>query len=135
MVHTQPVELMLEVGFEDADEDQLDHLTRQFLGDLRDLDIESARLVKRGPAPAGTKTIDASTLGAIALVVLPTVLPKLIDFAQSWMLRKQGRSIKFKGSIGGPDIEFEGSPEDFKAFLINARISLVDKQTNSQGLK
>ena len=135
MGHAESVKLRLEIGSDEADADQLDHLTRQFLSELRELEIESAQLVKDGSPPVGTKAIDASTLGAIALVVLPTVLPKLIDFAQSWVLRKQGRSIKFKGSIGGPDIEFEGSPEDFKAFLTNARISLVDKQTNSQGLE
>jgi hypothetical protein len=123
MVNTQVAELRLEIGLEGSDAEQLDHVTRQLLSEVRDLEIESAELVKGGDAPEGAKAIDPATLGAIALVALPAVLPKLIDFLQSWVMRQHGRSVKFKGKISDRDIEFEGSLKDLKTLLADTSAS------------
>jgi hypothetical protein len=123
MVETQAAEFMLQVSLEGSDAEQLDHVTRQLLNEVRDLEIESAELVKGGAAPQGAKAIDPATLGAIALVALPTVLPKLIDFLQSWVMRQHGRTVKFKGKISDRDIEFEGSLEDLKTLLSDSSAS------------
>ena len=56
-------------------------------------------------------------LGAVAVAVLPAVLPKIVEFCQAWALRGQGRTVKFKGKVGGQDIEFEGKAEDLKNIL------------------
>ncbi len=92
---------------EDADAEELDRLTRQLRGDLEDLGVESAELVKGGLAPQGTKAIDPVTLGAIALVVLPATLPKLVEFLQAWSLRGQGRTVKIKTGM----VELEFTPD------------------------
>ncbi len=123
MSDTQVAELRLEIGLEGSDAEQLDHLTRQLLSEVRDLEIESAELDKGGAAPEGAKAIDPVTLGAIALVALPAVLPKLIDFLQSWVMRQHGRTVKFKGKISDRDIEFEGSLEDLKTLLADTSAS------------
>jgi hypothetical protein len=49
------------------------------------------------------------TVGAIAIAVLPTMLPKVLEFLQSWSLQGKGRTIKFKGKIASQQIDFEGS--------------------------
>jgi len=123
MADTQVAELRLDIGLEGSNAEQLDRVTRQLLSEVRDLEIESAELVKGSATPEGAKAVDPVTLGAIALVALPAVLPKLIDFLQSWMMRQHGRTIRFKGMISDRDIEFEGSLEDLKTLLADTSAS------------
>lgn len=111
------VELTVQVGLDDGDAEELDHLTRLLLGELREQEVESADLVVSGTAAAGTKAADPVTIGAIALAVLPTVVPKIIEFLQQWSSRRSGRTVKFKGRLGGEEIEFEGSQEDLQRIL------------------
>jgi len=101
-----------------ATDDELDGMARQLLMELRDLDVQFVELVSDGDAPAGTKSAGLITAGAIALAVLPTVLPKVVDFVQAWSLRGQGRTVKFKGRVAGQKIEFEGSSEDLQKLLV-----------------
>ncbi len=105
-------QLNIEISANDATEEDLDRMTRQLLSELRELDVESVELAKGGPAPKGSKG-DPITIGSIALVVLPAVLPKVADLVQGWSTRGQGRTVKFKGM----GIEFEGSPEEFQKLL------------------
>lgn len=113
-----PLHLTLQVeAGPDTLPDELDVLARQLLDELRDTEVESANLASAGAAPAGTKSAEAITLGAVAVAVLPTFLPKLVDFVQAWSLRGQGRTVKFKGKVAGQELEFEGSAADLKAVL------------------
>ena len=81
---TEAVQFTMQIGAgEDADAEELDRLTRQLRGELQDLGVESAELVKGGPAPGGSKSVEAVTAGAIAVAVLPTFLPKLVEFIQA----------------------------------------------------
>ena len=107
-----PIELKLEVSIEDASDEELDQMTRQLLAELRETEVESVQLAQAGPAPHGSKG-DPVTLGAIALVALPTFLPKIVEAVQAWALRGQGRTVKFKGK----GIEFEGPPEELQKLL------------------
>ena len=102
----------------DADAEELDRLTRQLLGEIRELEVESAELVTAGAAPEGTRSAEVVTMGALAVAVLPTVLPKLIELVQAWIMRGQGRTVKFKGRLGIGEIEIEGAtPAELKALL------------------
>ncbi len=110
-------ELKLEISASDASEDEIDRLTRQLLAELRETDVESAELVKGGTAVAGTKAIDPVTAGAIAIAVLPSMLTKIIETIQAWLLRDSSRKIKFKGKVAGQVIEFEGSTDDLQKLI------------------
>jgi len=44
-------------------------------------------------------------------------LPKIVDFIQAWSMRGQGRVVKFKGKVGGQDLEFEGTAAELKSVL------------------
>jgi hypothetical protein len=111
------IELELEISIEDAQEDYLDEATRQLLSELRETNVESVRLATSGVVPAGTKSIDPVTTGAIAIAVLPTFLPKVIDAVQAWAMRGNGRTVKFKGKVGGQMVEFEGHSEDLEKLI------------------
>jgi len=112
MNENDKVELNLEIIASDATDEELDRATRQLLSELRELDIESAELAKGDPAPEGSKG-DPITIGNIALEVLPVAIPSVIAFVQAWVMRGQGRTVKFKGK----GIEFEGSSEELQKLL------------------
>ena len=106
---SESIQFNIIVNSVEGTDDELDHLTRQLLKDLKALDVESVKLATGGNAPDGTKGTEVITAGTIALAVLPTMLPKILEFLQSWSLQGRGRTIKFKGKIAGQNIDFEGS--------------------------
>ena len=118
MNKSELTELNIEILATDASEDDLDRMTRQLLSELRDMEVESAELTKGGPAPHGTKSVDPVMMGNIAVAVLPSILPKVVEFVQSWAMRGHGRAVKFKGKVAGQVIEFEGSAEDLQQLLV-----------------
>jgi hypothetical protein len=106
------IELEIEVLAKDTTEEDLDMLTRNLLKELRETDVTSANLVSIGTAPEGSKG-DPVTIGTLSLEVLPIVLPAVIGLVQAWVMRGQGRTVKFKGK----GFEFEGSPEELQKLL------------------
>ena len=103
---------------DDGDSEEIDRLTYHLLREIRELEVESAELVTAGAAPKGTRSAEIVTIGALAVAVLPTVLPKLIEVLQAWIMRGQGRTVKFKGRLGIGEIEIEGAtPAELKALL------------------
>ena len=110
-------ELRLEISAEGASAEDLDQMTRQFLSELKDTDVESVSLASGSAVPTGAKSIDPVSIGALVMTVAPTVLPKVIDLVQAWVARGSGRTVKFKGKVGKRQIEFEGPPEEFSKVL------------------
>jgi hypothetical protein len=117
MNNSQFTELILEISAPDTTAEDIDQMTRQLLSELKELEVESVELAKGNPAPERTKSVDPVTTGAIALAVLPTVLPKIVEAIQAWALRGNNRTVKFKGKIAGQTIEFEGHAEDLQKLL------------------
>jgi len=112
MEETDKAEFEIQISIEHATNEELDNATRRLLTEVKDLNVESAELAKSESAPEGSKG-DPITMGAIAIAVLPAVLPSVITLIQAWVLRGQGRMVKFKGK----GIEFEGSPEDLQKLI------------------
>jgi hypothetical protein len=121
------VQLDLTVTEADADAERLDELTRYLLRDLRDLGAESVERRSGGPTPEGAKG-DPLTLGALALVAVPSFLPKLVEFLQAWSLRGESRTVKIKTPAG---LEVEFTPE--KKLSEAELLALVDKLAQTQG--
>lgn len=87
--------ILLEIDLTDSGEKaDLDALTRQLLAELRNLNVDKVRLKATADRPSGTKAGEAVTIGALAIVVLPAILPELVSFLKDWCLRKPDRSIK-----------------------------------------
>jgi hypothetical protein len=117
MTIQEPFEFQVEILAQDATEEDVDQMTRQLLRELREMNLESASLVKSGHIPSGTKSADPVTIGALAVVVLPNLLPKVVEAIQAWALRGQGKTVKFKGKINGTMIEFEGSSGELEKLI------------------
>jgi hypothetical protein len=102
-----PVELLVEVGASGADVEEVDRLTRDLLSELRELPVESANLVSDGQPGHGTKVVDVAVIGMLMAGVLPTFLPNLVTFLQSWLKRGDGKTIKIKSANGKKSFEVE----------------------------
>ena len=105
---TQDIQLTLTLSDADADPEGLDALTVRLMRDLRDLGVESVERPSGDVLPPGAKAGDPVTIGALVLVALPAILPKLVEFLQAWSLRGESRSIKIKTPQG---LEVEFTPE------------------------
>lgn len=126
---TKPVSLTLHIDAgEEADADELDRITRQLLTEIQELDVESAELVRGEVAPEGAKSVEVVTLGALAVAVLPTVVPRLVEFLQAWSMRGESRRVKIKTQIGDRSLEVEYSPTSMSPDELK---SLVDMLTGS----
>lgn len=98
------INLALTLTEANADDQTLDQLTRRLMRDLRDLGAESVERPAGETAPEGAKG-DPITLGALALAVLPALLPKLVELLQAWAGRGESRVVKIK-TPSGVEIEF-----------------------------
>ena len=124
--------LHLEMG-ETLDQDQLDKLTRQLQSEILEEGFESVELVTGDVVPHGAKSADAVTWGMLAVSVLPTVLPKLIEFLQSWTMRSESRKVKVRSQIGEQSIELEYSPTTISNQELKDLVSMLtgSMQANS----
>ena len=126
MDHPALEKLNIEISAGDATDEDIDLMARQLLSELRESDVESVELAKGAAAPSGTKSGDLVNVGSIVISALPAVLPAIVGLVQAWAARGQGRTVKFKGQIGGGVIEFEGSPEELQRLL--ASLEAKEKQ-------
>lgn len=112
------LQLDLTVSIPDSTDEELDNATRRLVTELRDLDVESVKLLTTGEAPEGTKGLDSVAIGAIAISVLPSMLSTLFEHLLSWSLQGRGRTIKFKGWVANQQIEFEGSFDEMQKLVV-----------------
>ena len=107
MADVTPVELLVQVGASGADAEEIDRLTRELLGELRELPLESAHLVAESGRGPGAKAVSVEVIGWLVAVILPTFLPNLVNFLQSWLKRRDGKTIKIKAAAGDKSFEVE----------------------------
>ena len=122
--------LHLEAG-KDADAEELDRLTRQLREEIQELDVESVEPLEAGALPESAKSAEALTLGALAVVLLPAVVPKLIEFLQVWSLRGENRTVKIKTQVADRALEVEFpktmSPDELKGIVAMLTEALAGK--------
>ena len=130
---SQPITLLLDAGA-DAGAEELDQLTRQLRDELAELpEVQSADMLHAGAAPRGSKAIDPISLGALAVSILPSAVPKLVDLLGGWLLRGENRKIKIKTQMGDRSVELEYSPSamsqaDLKQLVDTLTDALQSKQ-------
>lgn len=98
-----------------SDAEELDRMTRQLFTEIQELEVDSVTLVRDGTPPAGTKSGELVTLGSLAVVVLPTIAPKLIELLQSWLMRSENNTIRIKAQVDNRSIKVEYSPATMSA--------------------
>jgi len=134
--------MLLRLGSEAGDREDLDRLTRQLVTELQDQQVESVRLVRDGSAPPGTKAADTVSIGMITLAVVPQLLPFVVDFMRSWFARQRRQDVHLTGTLNGHSLDFRGSVEDL-SLLVRTLVSptssdslgMVTEQARSANLE
>jgi hypothetical protein len=116
------VSMQLRVGLGDGTpDDDLDLATRDLRLELLDAGVGEAEMPSAA-IPTGAKAGTGSVVGDLAIAVLPTLLPKLIDLLKEWRNRAEGRSIKVQAEVDGNPVEItiggKGADADAAAKLI-----------------
>lgn len=118
--------LYLTLSEPQAEEERIEKLTISLMNDLRDMDLISVERPLAEEPPEGVKG-EPFTIGALALVALPTVLPNLVNFLQAWTMRAENRKVKIKTPAG---LEVEFTPE--KILSADELVNLAEKLAKAQ---
>jgi hypothetical protein len=122
----EAVSVLLDIDAgEESDSEELDRLTRQLRDEIKEIDVESVEIVRGGAAPAGAKAVELTTMGSLAVAVLPAVIPPLIQLVTAWVQRGDNRKIRIKTNYAGRSVEVELSPKTMSADEMKAMIDTL----------
>jgi hypothetical protein len=132
---TEPVTLVVRVDAgEQRDAEQVDLMTRQLLAEVRELEVDSASLLRAGdPPPAGAKAVETVALGGLVVTLLPTVLPKLLDLVQHWVQRGGDRALKLKMQQGDRSVEVEYDPRSLSPEQLREVLAVLAGRSEAPG--
>jgi hypothetical protein len=122
--HATNLTIVVDAG-SDALAEDVDALTRRLRTEIQEFGVETVTLQTGSATPSGTKSVEAVTLGALAVTILPQVLPRLIEFLQAWSLRTKDRTVKIKATVGDRSVDIE-YPEGASETAVQ---DLVEKMT------
>ena len=93
------------------------------LQELRDMpEVRSVNTVSAQPEP-GTKSIDPTVAGALAVALVTVGIPALVGFIKEWMTRNEGKTITIKVPNGG-EVTF---PRNISPGELEAWIEITEK--------
>lgn len=122
-----PAELFIEVLLEEGHEAELDELTRQLKAEVEDLSVDSVEDVINGNAPDGTKALDITVIGQMAVTLAPTIIPPLFELLKSWVERKPSTPVKVKVKIGKRTAQIEYDPTKTTAKDLEVLVKTLGK--------
>jgi hypothetical protein len=105
----QPLDLTIVLG-DEVDDEEMDQLTRQLRDEIAELGVEGVRLAPGTALPPRAKG-DPITIGSIIVTLASTgVFTGLIGLLKAWLVRREGRTVKFKAKVQGQEVELSYSP-------------------------
>ena len=120
-------ELFIEVVLDGGDHAELDELTRQLKAEVEDLSVDSVEDVINGNAPDGTKALDITVIGQMAVTLAPAIIPPLFELLKSWVERKPSTPVKIKVKIGKRTAQIEYDPTKTTAKDLEVLVKTLGK--------
>ncbi len=117
-------QLIVQIDGDSISERRLQELAVRLRRELTALRPVSVDLQRAPGAPAGAMAVEAFTIGALAIAVLPAMLPALIEYLREWSLRNANRTITIKRSSGEEVIEIS-IPEHLPSERLNELVALL----------
>src|SRR6266496_3801762 len=117
------MDLRLHLAERGADAERLDHVTRNLRQELASLDVQSVTALPAGPAPVGTRALDAATVGGvlIALGQSTTALQTIITTIRSWLGRGASVQRTVRVEINGDVLELANAASEEQDRLVALR--------------
>ena len=119
--------LFVELSVDGGDPAELDELTRQLAGELNDLNVDDVIQVSEGDAPSGSKALDMTQIGQLAVTLAPSVVGPLFDLLKSWVQRKPSTPVKVRVRVGKRTAQIEYDPTQTSAKDLEALIKTLNK--------
>ncbi len=95
MARTDALEMRISVDpGPTSDAREREEQTRALRREIAGLPVESVDFVPGGPAPAGTRSPEILMAGTLAVAILPSLLPKLIEVINGWLSRGKDRDVE-----------------------------------------
>ena len=88
-------------------------------------DAESRLAKSRTKSVAALLEIGPASVGALAVTILPPLLPQLIGYLLNWSKRADNRKVKIKTQVGDRSLEFEFSPEAMSKDELNNLVNTL----------
>ena len=122
-----PAELLIELSVDNGDPAELDELTRQLRTEIEELNIDAVEQVSAGVAPEGTKAVDLTAIGQMAVTLAPAIVPPLFDLLKSWVERKPSTPVRIKVKVGKRTAQIEYDPTRTSAKDLEELIKALNK--------
>jgi len=94
MIEKTYIQINLAVETDDGDPYEQAQTVYQLRDDIKGLGEEEVALVAQDSLNEGARSIDPLIVGALVVAVVPAILPKFLEFLQTWMMRREGRTVK-----------------------------------------
>jgi hypothetical protein len=118
-------EVMVRVAEDGADVERLADLSEYLRRELVALDVEDVEPLRSGPAPAGTRGMDAVTVGTLVVSLGQTAqgLFQVVTAVRDWLQRGQGHQRRVRLEIDGDALELSGGSREDHDRLIELFVS------------
>jgi hypothetical protein len=115
--------LVIQVGADEADEEEIAELSSQLSAELLQLDVLSVEPTTAGPAPEGSKGLPLVAVGTLLVKLLKSapVLSSVTATLQSWLSRRPGRSIEL--TLDGDTLKVTDISAEDQRRLIDAWVA------------
>ena len=133
----QPVQVLVSIGdVASEDVEQIDAETRRLRREMAEFEVDSVELPSAGEVPAGAKAGELAALGSLLVTLAPAVVPKILEFLQSWALKGAGRTVKVRVTSGDRSVDVElsagtGSDRELKELLTTVSAVLGPSSSTS----
>lgn len=126
MQNEASLQIIVYIDGESLSERRLNEMTVNLKRELGKLKPTSIELERSDDVPDGVMSVEAITAGAIALAVLPTMVPAIIEYLRDWRLRNADRVVTIKRKVGEEEIEVS-FPEDMSSDRLQELIESISK--------
>jgi hypothetical protein len=115
------LELSVDAG-PGSDADELERLAGSLRAELLELDVDAVEPATAGPAPDGTRAIEALAVGALVvrLVRSPEALAALARTVRAWLGPRSDRRVRIE--LDGDVLELTGASDAERERLVDAWI-------------
>jgi hypothetical protein len=115
--------LVVHVGADQADDEEIARFTSQLRDELLQLDVNSVDQATAGQAPEGSKGTWLPAVGTLLIGLLHSspVLAAVTGTLQSWLSRRPGRSIEL--TLDGDTVKVTDISEEDQRRLLDAWIA------------
>lgn len=119
------------LGTPDTDPDELHDLCANLRTHLLELDVDDVRSVTSGAVPEGTKSGEAVTAGALAVVLAPVLLRGVLQTIETWLKNRPLRKVTV--TMGDRRIELDHSSREDRRLLVEGFVRAAAEDPEDAG--